>query len=134
LVSSGKADELNLRFTVSVEEMGARDVVADNAEALAEAFERRHPEAGAAVGASLNEGMLEATFSVSALTLGRAARKAHKVFIDSAIDSGLTPSPIKSVEVEIDLGPSPLQRRLRLRRYRRSDGPWRMPKFVHSVF
>jgi hypothetical protein len=125
---------LNLRFTVSVEGLGARDVVADNAEALAEAFERRHPEVGAAVGASLTESVLEATFSVSALTFGRAARKAHRIFIDCAIESGLEPSPIKSVDVEIDLGPAPLQRRLRLSRYPRSEGSWRMPRFVHSAF
>jgi hypothetical protein len=120
-----------LRFTVSVEELGARDVAADNAEALAEAFERRHPEVGAAVGASLNEGVLEATFSVSALTFGRAARKAHRIFIGSATEADLEPSPIKSVDVEIDLGPTPLKR---LRPHRSSDGSWRMPRFVHSVF
>jgi len=125
---------LNLRFTVSVEELGARDVVADNAEALVEAFERMHPEVGAAVGASLNDGVLEVTFSVSALTLGRAARKANKIFIDSAVESGLKPAPIKGIEVEVDLGPTPLQRRLRLRRHRRSDGSWQMPSFAHGLW
>ena len=88
---------------MSVEELGAREVAADNAEALAEAFERMHPEVGAAVGASMDERLLEATFSVCAFSLGRAARKAHKIFVDSAVDSGLEPSDVKSVEVEIDL-------------------------------
>jgi hypothetical protein len=55
--------------------LGARDVAADNAEVLVEAFERRHPEVEAAVGAALDEGLLEATFSVSAFTLGRAVER-----------------------------------------------------------
>lgn len=123
------------RFTVSIEGLGARDVAADNAEALSEAFEREHPEVGAAVGASLNEDLLEATFSVSAFSIGRAARKAHKIFLESAIESGLEPSPIKSVDFEIDLERRPLRRRRR-GGPRRHDGDnsWSMPRFAHSAF
>jgi hypothetical protein len=122
------------RFTVSIEDLGARDVAADNAEALSEAFERRRPEAGAAIGASLEEGLLEATFSVSAFSIGRAVRKAQEIFLDAAIDSALEPSPIKSIDFEIDLE---RRRRLRLpRRSRRSggDSSWSMPRFAHSAF
>ena len=125
---------MNFRFTVSVEELGARDVAADNAVALGEALERMYPEVGAAVGASMEEGLLEATFCVSALSIRRATRKAHRIFIDSAIEAELEPSPVRSVEVEIDLDSTPAQRRLRLPRRRRSNGAWRMPRFVHSAF
>lgn len=124
---------MNFRFTVSIEGLGARDIAADNAEALSEAFERKHPEVGAAVGAALSEDLLEVTFFVSAFSFSRAVRKARKIFVDSAIESGLKPSPVKSFEVEVDLGGhSP--RRLR-RRSRRHDGDssWSMPRFAHSA-
>lgn len=125
---------MNFRFTVSIEGLGARDIAADNAEALSEAFGRRHPEVGAAVGACLSEDLLEVTFSVSAFSFSRAVRKAQKIFVDTAIESGLKPSPVKSFEVEVDLGRhSP--RRIR-RRSRRDDGDssWSMPRFAHSAF
>ena len=124
------------RFTVSIEGLGARDVAADSAEALSEAFERKHPEVGAAIGASLSEGLLEATYSVSAFSFRRAARKATKIFLDAAIDSGLQPSPTKGIDVEIDLERSS-RRRLKLpgRSRRRGDrDSWSMPRPVPSGF
>jgi hypothetical protein len=83
----------DFRFTVSIEGLGARDVAADNAEALSEAFERKHPEVGAAIGASLKEGLLEAIYSVSAFSFRGAVRKGTRIFIDAATDSGLQPPP-----------------------------------------
>jgi len=119
---------MNFRFTVSIEGLGAADVAADNAEALCEAFERKHPEAGAAVGASLDERALEATFSVSAFSIGRATRKARRIFIDSAIESGIKPSPVKSVDVEIDVRAARSGRR-----WGRSNS-WRLRRFAHTAF
>jgi hypothetical protein len=54
------------RITVTMTEHGRPDVAEGNAEALLTAFEKTHPEVGAAVGADLEQGTLEVTFSIDA--------------------------------------------------------------------
>jgi hypothetical protein len=120
---------MNFRFTISIEGLGARDVAEDNAEALSDAFERTHPEAGGAVGANLEDAILEVTFCTSGLSVNEATERAGRIFVDAAIASGLTPSPLVGFEIEADLSQPP--RRIPLRK-RRPDS-WRIPEMVHSA-
>lgn len=91
---------MDFRFTISVEEHGARGVAEDNVVALLDAFEESHPEVGAAVGADLDAGLLEATFCASGRSLDDASGKARRIFLDAAAASGLEPVRLAGFEVE----------------------------------
>lgn len=94
---------MEFTFTFSIEGLGARSVAEKNAAALLDAFEKVHPEVGAAVGANLVAGVLEATFSVSGRTLDDAADAARQVFAGVIDASGLKPVSPARFELETDL-------------------------------
>lgn len=91
---------MEFTFTVSIEGLGARSNAEENGFALLEAFEKVHPEVGAAVGANLVAGVLEATFSVSARAQDDAAEAARQVFAGVIAASGL--KPVSPARFELD--------------------------------
>lgn len=123
---------MDFRFTISIESLGAREVAEDNAEAMLDAFERTHPEAGAAVGADLEAGLLEVTFCAGGRSLDDAADNAGKIFIESAVASGLKPSPLVGLEVEADLTEHS-RPKLPLLKRRRGAEAWTMPQLAHMA-
>lgn len=94
---------MDFRFTISVEKHGARGVAEDNSLALLGALEEAHPEIGAAVGADLDAGLLEATFCATGRSLDEATEKARRIFLDAAAASGLEPVDFAGFAVEADL-------------------------------
>jgi len=94
---------MEFTFTASIEGLGARSIAEENAFALLEAFEKVHPEVGAAVGANLVAGVLEATFSVSGRALDDAAEAARQVFAGVIDASGLKPVNPARFELEAEL-------------------------------
>jgi hypothetical protein len=94
---------MDFRFTISVEKHGARDVAENNSLALLGALEEVHPEAGAAVGADLDAGFLEATFCANGRSLDEATEKARRIFLEAATASGLGPVDFAGFVVEADL-------------------------------
>jgi hypothetical protein len=129
---------MDFRFTISIEGHGARDVAEENAESLLDAFERTHPDAGAAVGADLETGVLEVTFCATGESLDDAAEKAGMIFVDAAMESILTPAPLVGFEVEVDLTQmqAPPQRprhTFPLVRRRRGAEAWTMPKLLQTA-
>lgn len=94
---------MEFTFTVSVEGLGARRIAEENGIALLKAFEKVHSEVGAAVGANLVAGILEATFSVSGRALDDAVEAARQVFADVIDVSGLKPVTPARFELESGL-------------------------------
>lgn len=94
---------MDFRFTISIEGHGARDVAECNSLTLLGAFEEVHPEVGAAVGADLDSGLLEATFCATGHSLDEATEKARRIFSDAAAASGLGPVDFAGFAVEADL-------------------------------
>lgn len=80
---------MDFLFEVSAEGCGVGDVVEMDAMRLLEAFEENYPEAGAAVGADLRAGILEATFSARGKSLHEASENARQMFLKVAGASGL---------------------------------------------
>ena len=93
---------MEFTFTVSIEGLGARSIAEENGFALLDAFETVHPEVGAAVGANLVAGVLEATFSVIGRALGDATEAARQVFADVIDASGLKPVSPARFELETE--------------------------------
>lgn len=123
---------MDFRFTISIENLGAREVAEESAEAMLDAFERTHPGAAAAVGADLEAGLLEVSFCASGRSLDDAASKARKIFLETAVASDLKPSPLVGLEVEADLTRTqPSRPKLPLSRRRRGADAWMMPKLAH---
>jgi hypothetical protein len=123
---------MDFRFTISIEGLGAPEVAEDSAEAMLDAFERTHPEASAAVGANLADGLLEVAFCARGHSLDDAADNAGKIFIEAALASELQPSPIVGLEVEADLAER-ARPKLPLLKRRRGAEAWAMPRLVHSA-
>jgi len=94
---------MEFTFTASIEGLGARSIAEENAIALLDAFEKVHPEVGAAVGAKLTAGVLEATFSVGGRSLDDAAEAARQLFAEVMEVSGLQPINPARFELEADL-------------------------------
>lgn len=126
---------MDFRFTIAIEELGRIDDAEANAEALLEGFMQTHPEAGAAVGANVKEGQLQATFCASGPSLDVAAKAAGKIFVEAAIASQLPPSPLAGFEVEADLNrlAERRSRLLPLRRRRRGADAWSLPPTLAGV-
>ena len=125
------AMRMEFRFTISIEGHGARDVAADNALALMDAFVRSHPEVSAAIGADLEKGLLEATFCASGPSLDDAAEAASRIFVDAAVASRLEPASLVGFEVEADLADRPSA--IPALRHRRGGGAWTMPKLLQTA-
>jgi len=123
---------MDFRFTFSIESLGAPEVAEGSAEAMLDAFERTHPEAGAAVGANLETGVLEVSFCANGRSLDDAVESAGRAFIEAALESGLQPSPVIGLEVEADLTERSRPRLPLLKRRRGADA-WTMPQFAHSA-
>lgn len=121
---------MDFRFTFSIENLGAREVAEGNAETMLDAFERTHPEAGPAVGANLEAGVLEVSFCAQGSSLKDAAESAWEIFLEGAIASGLQPSPLIGLEVEADLTERSRPKRPLLKR-RRGAEAWTMPQLAH---
>lgn len=123
---------MEFRFTFSIHELGRANVAEANAEALLAAFARTAPEAGGAVGADLEAGLLEATFCVAADELSAAAKRAAEIFVQTAIASGLPPSPLVGLDIQQML-PEPRQPRLPLAgRKRGAEAGWSVPGLTHA--
>jgi hypothetical protein len=120
---------MDFRFTFSIESLGAREVAEDNAEAMLDAFERTHPEVGAAVGANLEDGVLEVSFCASGASLNDAADNAGRIFLEGAMASHLKPSPLIGLEVEADLTERS-RPKLPLLKRRRGAEAWTMPQLA----
>lgn len=120
---------MEYRFTILIEALGAPDIAADSAEAMIDAFERKEPKAGAAVGANLRESTLEVTFSVDAGSLDAAWAEANRVFLSAAVASDLEPAPIIGVDFE-PVFPRPSKTPLRPRR--RGADAWNLPPLVRA--
>jgi len=82
---------MDFLFEISADGCGVGDVVEMDAMRLLEAFEENYPDAGAAVGADLRAGVLEATFSASGKSLHEASESARRMFLRAAGASGLKP-------------------------------------------
>ncbi len=80
---------MDFLFEISAEGRGVGDVIEMDAMRLLEAFEENHPEVGAAVGADLRAGVLEATFSAKGKSLHEASQSARQMFLEVAGASGL---------------------------------------------
>lgn len=123
---------MEYRFTFSIHGLGRADVAEANAEALLDAFARTAPQAGGAVGADLEAGLLEATFCVAADELNAAAKRAAEIFVQAAIASGLPPSPLAGLDIQPML-PEPRRPRLPLAgRRRRAEAGWSVPGLTHA--
>lgn len=120
---------MDFRFTITIEDLGARAIAEESAEAMLDAFERTHPEAGAAVGANLEADLLEVTFCASGRSLDDAADNAGKIFVEAAVASGLKPSPLAGLEVEADFTQRP-RPKLPLLKRRRGAEAWAMPRLA----
>lgn len=81
---------MDFLFEISAEGHGVGDVAELDAMRLLEAFEENYPEAGAAVGADLRAGILEATFSARGKSLHEASESARQMFLKVAGASGLS--------------------------------------------
>jgi hypothetical protein len=90
-------------FTVFIDKLGTRNVVEGNSMALLDAFAETHPEAGAAVGADLVAGALEAAFCASGSSLDEAEQAARQILADVIAASGLRPPGEIRLQVETEL-------------------------------
>lgn len=87
-------------FTVSIKDLGARNIAEENMMILLDAFEDRYPKAGAAVGADLVARRLEVTFCAAGRSFDEAAARARRIFDAAASASGLEPIEVVSFELE----------------------------------
>lgn len=122
---------MDFRFNIAIEAHGARGVAEDNAEALLDAFERTHPEVGAAVGANLEREELEVTFCAGGRSIDDAAKRAGGIFIDAAMASGLEPRDLARFDIEVEV-PERLHSIPLVRRRRGADA-WSLPKLAQTV-
>ena len=120
---------MEYRFTILIEGLGELEVAAEAGEAMINAFEEREPKAAAAVGANLNDGVLEVSFSVDGASPDSAWERANSVFLSAANASGLAPHPIVAVDFEPILGPAPA---LPLRRRGRGAEAWSLPSLARA--
>jgi hypothetical protein len=88
-------------ITVAIYDLGRPDVAGDNAERLLEAFSDVHPKAGPAVGANLELGQLEVTFSIDAEDHNRAFDAGWAMFHEGTREAGLEVDKVARIEVAV---------------------------------